>query len=150
MTFGTSEFVGARDADRTQNETNAFFWPARNTAKDPATKERAYDDVEDVVEMQLHIGSKVMPQYPIHSLAEVAYRLDQALDLTASTEGISIHPGRYRNDQIIIGLDCEKAGSGPGGGVSYTGVSTSSGGGATIRLEMKNIKAFAGDADKTS
>ena len=96
--------------------------------------------------MQFHIGSKVMPQYPIRYLAEFAFRLDQALDLTASVEGISIHPGRYRYDQFIIGLDCEKAGSGPGGGVSYTGINTPSGGGATIRLEMKNINAFAGEA----
>jgi hypothetical protein len=72
--------------------------------------------------------------------------LGQALDLTASAEGISIHAGRYRDDQFIIGLDCERAGSGPGGGVSYTGINTSGGGGATIRLEMKNINAFAGDS----
>ena len=78
---------------RHKTRQHAVFWPARNTATDPVAKERAYDDVEDVVEMQLHIGSKVMPQYPIRSVAEFAYRLDQALDLTASTEGISILGG---------------------------------------------------------
>ena len=40
----------------------------------------------------------------------------------------------------------EKAGTGPGGGAEFTGLDTSVGGGSSIRVEMKNLNAFAGAA----
>ena len=42
------------------------------------------------MEFQILVGSETVPQYPIRSLAEFAYHLEKALDLTASVEGISI------------------------------------------------------------
>ena len=39
----------------------------------------------------------------------------------------------------MIGLDVEKAGTGPGGGAEFTGLDTWVGGGSNIRLELKNI-----------
>ena len=66
--------------------------------------------------------------------------------MTASVEGISISPSRYRTDRFIIGLDVEKAGTGPGGGAEFTGLDTSVGGGSNIRFEMKNINAWPGNA----
>ena len=44
----------------------------------------------------------------------------------------------------MIGLDVEKAGTGPGGGAEFTGLDTSAGGGSNIRVEMKNINTEAG------
>ena len=93
--------------------------------------------------MQVHIGAKALPQYPSRSLAENHYRLMQALNLTASAEGMSIHPARYRSDQFILAFDCEKAGSDPSG-VSKTGINTAIGN-SVIRLEMKGLNAFGGE-----
>ena len=95
------------------------------------------------MECQVHIGSKAMPQYPTRSLAEMSFRLMQAVGLTASAEGMAIHPARYREDQFVLAFDCERAGSDPAS-VSYTGINTSAGN-ATIRLEMKGLKAYAGN-----
>ena len=133
------------DTDKELNETNAFFWPSRSVPKGSGGY-GAYNPPQDVVEFQLHVGSETMPQYPIRSLAEFAYHLEKALDLTASVEGISITPAQYRTDKFIIGLDVEKAGTGPGGGAEFTGLDTSVGGGSNIRIEMKNLNAFAGQA----
>jgi hypothetical protein len=150
FTFGTPEYNGSNEMERQINETNGFYWPARKDAKGTvAHAGRPYDPDEDVVEMQVHIGSQVFPQYPIRPLAEFSFRLMQGLDLTASAEGIAIRLARYRVDCFIFALDLEKAGSGPGGGVSYTGVNTSTGGGATIRLEAKNINAYPGNPIST-
>ena len=44
----------------------------------------------------------------------------------------------------MIGLDVEKAGTGPGGGAEFTGLDTSVGGGSNIRIEMKNITTTNG------
>ena len=90
------------------------------------------------MEVQVHLGSTVIPQYPIRYL-------EKALDLSASVEGIAINARQYRTDAVIIGLDCEKAGTGPGGNAAWTGLSTSVGGGSTIRIEVKNMHAFAGE-----
>ena len=84
-----------------------------------------------------------MPQYPSRSLAENHYRLMQALNLTASAEGIAIHPARYRNDQFILGFHCEKAAADPAS-VSQTGINTAVGN-SVIRLEMKGMNAYPGD-----
>ena len=84
-----------------------------------------------------------MPQYPTRSLAEMSLRLMRAVGLTASAEGMAIHPSRFRDDMFILAFDCERAGSDPSN-VSYTGINTSAGN-ATIRLEMKGINAYPGN-----
>ena len=49
----------------------------------------------------------------------------------------------------MLGLDVEKAGTSPGGGAEFTGLDTSVGGGSSIRIELKNLNAFAGSAATT-
>jgi hypothetical protein len=148
ITFGTAEFNNVFVADDGINETNSFLWPARIDKNDALYTVHQPD--RDIVEFQLHVGSETIPQYPIRSLAEFAYHLEKALDLTASVEGISIKASQYRTENFVIGLDVEKAGTGPGGGAEFTGLDTSVGGGSNIRLEMKNMTAFGGAADKSS
>ena len=43
----------------------------------------------------------------------------------------------------------EKAGTGPGSGAEFTGLGASVGDGSSIRLEMKNLNAYAGAAAVT-
>ena len=78
VTFGTGEF----NTESVRNETNAFYWPARTDTTNAAYGN--YTAANDIVEFQLHVGSDTMPQYPpIRSLAEFAYHLEKALDLSA-------------------------------------------------------------------
>jgi hypothetical protein len=104
---------------------------------------------EDVVEVTMHVGSRKFPMCPIRSQAEFAYHLSKALDLSASLEGTSLTPSSYRTDRFIIGIDCETAGTGPSGYAKYTGLNTSTGGGSTIRVEMRNLNARAADPVST-
>ena len=93
------------------------------------------------MEATVHVGSKLFPQIPLRSLAEMSLFLLKALGLTASAEGISIPPSRYRYDQYVLAFDLEKVAS-DASNVSYTGQNTSSGN-SIIRLEMKNINSNA-------
>ena len=96
VTFGTAEFNNINDGDNTaaNNETNGFMWPSRvdKSAGGPCLKPQAD---RDNVEFQTHIGAETIPQYPIRSLAEFADRLEKALGLTASVEGISVSGRQY-------------------------------------------------------
>jgi len=143
FTFGTPEFTPVHPWERQRNETNAFFYPSRSEEKTRPGTGRIYLPLDDRIEAQVHIGSKVMPQYPTRPLAEMGLRLMHAAGLTASAEGIAIHPSRYRNDRFILAFDCERAGSDPSS-VSYTRINTAVGN-ATIRLEMKGINAYPGN-----
>ena len=73
----------------------------------------------------------------------MSHRLLHAINLTASAEGMAIHPSRYRSDMFVLAFDCERAGSDPAA-VSYTGINTSAGI-AVIRLEMKGLNAYPGN-----
>ena len=132
------------DAERQRHETNGFYYVSRSQVKGLNPNDgRVYLPVEDRVEARVHIGSKTMPQYPTRSLAEMHYRLQQALNLTASAEGMAIHPSRFRSDMFVLAFDCERAGSDPSE-VAYTGINTAAGN-AVIRLEMKGLNAFPGE-----
>ena len=57
----------------------------------------------------------------------------------ASIDGMSISEQEYYSNKFIIALDTEKAAVGPGGGGSFSGMSTR--GGETLRIEVKHINA---------
>ena len=116
FTLGTPEFNNTSPRDAGLNETNAFYWPARLKLKDPADANYGmYHPEEDVVEFTMPIGYRKFPMDPISSQSECAYHLAKALDLTASLEGTSITPARYRTERFIIGIDVEAPGTGPSG-----------------------------------
>ena len=93
----------------------------------------------DTMEFQMQVGTEVMPQYPIRSLAEFYYHLEKSMNTFASIDGMSISEQEYRSNKFIIGMDTEKAAVGPGGGAAFSGLSTR--GGETLRLEIKHINA---------
>jgi hypothetical protein len=144
LTFGTPEYEARNPVEQQTNETNGFYYPSRSTPKGTAIRTgRAYSAADDQTEVNLHVGARRLLQYPSRSLAEHHYRLMHCLGLSASAEGIAIHPARYRSDQFVLGFDCEKAGSDPAN-VSQTGINTAVGN-STIRLEMKGLNAFPGE-----
>ena len=78
---------------------------------------------QDEIEYTVQIGSKIMPEYSVRSLAQAFFELKKSLGIADSAYySVSIRQDQYYRDKFIVGLDCERA-----LGVSYTGLSTKSG-----------------------
>ena len=70
--------------------------------------------------LQLQIGSKLFPEYPIKTHAECFYSLRKALGVQANNlHSIDIDGNEYRNNKFIVGVDTEKL-----LGLSFTGMNT--------------------------
>ena len=86
------------------------------------------------LEFQLQIGSKLFPEYPIHSLSESFAQLKKAVGILGSNfHSVSITPLQYRNSHFVLGIDTEKA-----LGASYTGINTRSGDLLSVRVKAMN------------
>ena len=93
----------------------------------------------DEVEIQLQIGSKYFPEYPIKSQAEAMYQLRKTLGITGSSwHGIDIRPDDYKNCKFIVGIDTEKMLD-----AGFTGLNTKAGDLMTIRLKQPGVPANA-------
>jgi hypothetical protein len=74
----------------------------------------------EIKHLQVQIGSKLLPEYPIRSHAECFYNLRKALGIQAnSLHAIDIHGQTYRSNRFICGIDCEKM-----LGLAFTGQNT--------------------------
>jgi hypothetical protein len=124
-------FMAANDGNDAQLAT-AFSHPTRSTTYVPS---------QDTMEWTVHVGARKWPSYPVRSVAESAYHLLKALNLTSAHEGLGFDPSEFTNSKFFAALDMEKASTGPGGGAEFTGLSTR--GGETIRFEVKGINASA-------
>ena len=86
------------------------------------------------IEVQLQIGSKLFPEYPIRSISESFAQLKKSIGIQGSNfHSVSITPKQYRNDHFVIGIDTEKA-----LGASYTGLSTRSGDLLSVRVKAQD------------
>ena len=95
------------------------------------------------VELQIQIGSKLFPEYPIRSLGEAFYQLKKTLGIhTSSFHNIDIPEIMYRNRKFIVGIDTEKVLS-----AGFTGLNTKAGDLMTIRVKQASTDG-ASQADK--
>jgi hypothetical protein len=118
----------ANDLTGTRNQINNMWGPHQNLAYTPA---------QDTLEVQCQIGSRKYPETAINSLAEFYYRLKLSIGSHFGDCGISILPPNFRRDQFILGIDFEKAATGPAGGVAFSGISTR--GGELLTLDYKGF-----------
>lgn len=96
---------------------NNFWSPLAGTG---ITTTMTHDPAHDVQYLQLQIGSKLMPEYPLKSTAECFYTLRKSLGLQSNNlHSIDIDGVSYRNNKFIIGFDTEKL-----LGLSFTGMNT--------------------------
>lgn len=119
--------VGAR-AGAGRKWWNDFFSPAwaNNLAN-------LTHDYNDEVEVQVQIGSKLFPEYPIRSYSEAYYQLRKALGIQSSKmHSFDISPREYRSHRYIVGIDTEKS-----LGSSFTGINTRSGDLMSVKLKYK-------------
>jgi hypothetical protein len=101
-------------------EANYFFHPADAQATD-----LYYSSEEHTV--QLQIGSKLYPEYPIQGVVEAFYHLRKTLGFNHKMNMIARW---YRTSKYIIGIDLEKV---PGAG--FTGTSTKAGDLITLNVK---------------
>jgi hypothetical protein len=95
---------------------NNFWSPNTGTGTTPIFPDRA----EKFSLLQLVIGSKLFPEYPMKSHAECYYSLRKALGIQANNlHSIDINGLEYRNNKFIVGIDTEKL-----LGLSFTGMNT--------------------------
>ena len=74
----------------------------------------------EIQRLQVQIGSKLFPEYPIKSHCEAFYSLRKALGVQANNlHSIDIDGNEYRNNKFIVGIDTEKL-----LGLSFTGMNT--------------------------
>jgi hypothetical protein len=74
----------------------------------------------EIKNLQLSIGSKLYPEYPIKSHAECFYNLRKSLGVQAnSLHAVDIKGNEYRNNKFVVGFDTEKM-----LGLAFTGVNT--------------------------
>lgn len=89
-----------------------------------------YDPTKEM-EFQFQIGSKLYPEYPMRSTAEVFYQLRKTLGIhTSSFYNVDITPQQWINNKFIIGIDTEKVLA-----AGFTGLNTRAGDLLTIKIK---------------
>jgi hypothetical protein len=97
----------------------------------------AYNHVTDSLEVQMQLGAKKYPEYPMSSLAEFYYRLRLAVGAHFGDVPINVLPHEFRSAKFMVAVDLEKAASGPAGGVSFSGISSR--GGELLTIDYKGF-----------
>ena len=110
------DFTGER-ATYYNKQFNNFWSPL---AGDGITDVTTHSSANEIKHLQLQIGAKLFPEYPIKSHAEAFYSLRKALGIQANNlHSIDINGNSYRNNKFIVGFDTEKL-----LGLSFTGMNT--------------------------
>ena len=68
-----------------------------------------YDSDTEIQHLQLQIGSKLFPEYPLRSHAECFYNLRKSLGVQANNlHALDISGDEYHNHKFVVGFDIEK------------------------------------------
>ena len=112
-----------RTGDLTVSRTEAnYFFHAMDGSYNP----------DNEVSIEVQLGSKRYPEYPIQSSAEAFYQLRKTLGMHSSAfHSLDITPVEYRREKFIVGIDFEKVLD-----RSFTGYSSKSG--DLLTVKMKN------------
>ena len=101
-------------------------------------------DFDKELEIQVQIGSKLYPEYPIRSLAEAYYQLRKTVGLHFGNEQMAINDKSYREDSFIAAIDLEKV-----LGAAFTGTNTMDGQLMILRFKPANASTMALPANTT-
>jgi hypothetical protein len=96
------------------------------------------------LQLQIQIGSKLYPEYPIRSLAEAFYQLRKTLGLHFGNDSMAVQPRYYRQDSFIASVDLEKV-----LGSSFTSQNTMDGQIMSIRMASSNASTIPLPSDTT-
>jgi hypothetical protein len=134
MTLDRDFLVGGAISNRSTHYNkrwNNFWSPLAGTDVTQFTTENEVD--KEIQLLQLVIGSKLFPEYPMKSHAECYYSLRKSLGVQANNlHNIDITGTDYRNNKFIVGFDTEKL-----LGLAFTGYNTRNSL-MTMRLKTKD------------
>ena len=83
------------------------------------------------MELQIQVGSKLFPEYPVRTVKESFYQLRKCLGIHSSTwHSVNIREENYRMCQFIFGMDTEKMLA-----AGFTGLNTKAGDLMTVRAK---------------
>ena len=132
MTLDKDIAGGSGRAVYYNKQFNNFWSPL---AGQGTTATTTHNDNLEIRHLQLQIGSKLFPEYPIKSHAEAFYSLRKALGVQSNAlHSIDIDGNSYRNNKFIVGFDTEKL-----LGLSFTGMNTRN------NLMTVHLKTVTGD-----
>ncbi len=78
------------------------------------------DPDNEIQHLQLMVGNRMYPEYPIRSHAECFYNWRQSLGVQAnSLHAVDIKGNEYRNNEFVVGFDTERL-----LGLAFTGANT--------------------------
>ena len=110
------DFTGPRET-YFNKQFNNFWSPLAGIG---TTEYATHSATNEIKHLQLQIGSKLFPEYPIKSHSEAFYSLRKALGVQSNNlHSIDIDGNSYRNNKFIVGFDTEKL-----LGLSFTGMNT--------------------------
>ena len=94
-------------------------------------------DPNQEMELQLQIGSKMFPEYPVRSLQEAYYQLRKCFGLHNSTwHSMDIAFWEYRRSKFIFAIDTEKTLA-----AGWTGLNTKAGDLTVLKAKMLGTDA---------
>ena len=121
-----SSFITLHKPDNvTYKQVNDFYHPCTINGALTLANEHSY---------QVQIGAKLVPEYPVSSLAESYSQLKKTVG-----RAFKMHSSWYRSRKYIIGLDLEKI-----SGAGFTGLSTKAG--DLLTIDFRDCDAL-GSAD---
>jgi hypothetical protein len=103
-----------------------------------------YNDGQEL-ELQVQIGSKLYPEYPIRSVSESMSQLRKTMGIHQTPfHSIDISPDQYRNYKFIAAIDTEKVLE-----AGFTGLNTRAGDLMTIKCKPVNSGDYGNVSDPT-
>jgi len=106
-----------------RKDFNDFYHPSGDWLEQFQDKE---------LEIQIQLGSKMFPEYPIRSCQEAFTQLIKCLGIQNSAfHGVDILPLEYRSHKFIVGIDTEKILE-----AGFTGMNTKAGDLMTIKIKQ--------------
>ena len=134
-TFLSHSKLAADTGSLTIKDWNYFYHPMASYA--PGARYSPNDEME----LQIQVGSKLMPEYPVKTTREAFTQLRKCLGIHNSTwHSIDITEQQYRSFRFIFGIDCEKMLSS-----GFTGLNTKAGDLMTIRVKCLGAVGNAPD-----
>ena len=103
-----------------------------------------YNDGQEL-ELQVQIGSKLYPEYPIRSVSESMSQLRKTMGIHQTPfHSVDISPEEYRNRKFIAAIDTEKVLD-----AGFTGLNTRAGDLMTIKCKPVNSALYGNVSDPT-
>ena len=135
---GTPASSNTDDSVGDSGGANRMFLKAWNDFYHPMAAQALYRSSKEF-EVQLQIGGKKFPEYPLRSLAESYSALRKCMGIQSSIfHSIDINPFDHRTHKFIVGIDTEKVLQ-----ASFSGENIKNG--SLLTIMMKNVSNNTAD-----